>query len=84
MSVWAEREKEREATLTCCLRLVGFLGTCGGTLAAPPCSVGVARLLPLLLRMEEPAKLLRLLGDGGGRGCSTSGGGGGGNGSSKV
>lgn len=81
MSVWAEIEREREEALTCCLRLVGFLGTCGGTLAPPPCNVGVARLL---LRMEEPAKLLRLLGDGGGRGCSTSGGGGGGKGSSKV
>lgn len=63
--------------LTCCRKLVGFLGTCGGTLGGA--SVGVARL-----RVEAPAKLLRLLGDGGGRGCSTSGGGGGGSGSSKV
>lgn len=80
ISVGCVELEGRERTLTCCLRLVGFLGTCGGTLA--PGSVGVARLL--LLRVEAPAKLLRLLGDGGGRGCSTSGGGGGGSGSSKV
>lgn len=64
--------------LTCCRKLVGFLGTCGGTLGGA--SVGVARLRVV----EAPAKLLRLFGDGGGRGCSTSGGGGGGSGSSKV
>lgn len=69
--------RDGEAALTCCRKLVGFLGTCGGTLGGA--SVGVARL-----RVEAPAKLLRLFGDGGGRGCSTSGGGGGGSGSSKV